>query len=119
MINFDDVTKKSIKTNNPNWPQIPDHPYRILIHSLFNLISEQADIDKTYLYAKNPNEAKYQFFINKWESAGLKHFNYSEAFIEYSNDMDNTFKNIERKNPNNNRKILFPFHDTIADTLSN
>ena len=31
MINFDDVTKKRKAENNPNWPQIPDHPYRILI----------------------------------------------------------------------------------------
>ena len=60
MINFDDVTKEDAKEHNPNWPQIFDHPYRILIfggsesgetNSLFNLISEQPDIDKMYLYA--------------------------------------------------------------------
>ena len=54
MINFDDV-KKNIKKLNTNWPQIPDHPYRILrnggsrsrkTHSLFNLINQQSDIDK-------------------------------------------------------------------------
>ena len=65
MINFDDVTKENIKEHNPNWPQIPDHPYRILItqgagsgktNSLFNLIHQQPDIDKIYLYAKDPNE---------------------------------------------------------------
>ena len=48
MINFDDVTKENIKEHNPNWPQIPDHPYRILIiggsgsgktNSLLNLIN--------------------------------------------------------------------------------
>ena len=31
MINFNDVTKENIKELNPNWPQIPDHLYRILI----------------------------------------------------------------------------------------
>ena len=31
MIKFDDVTRKSIKEHNPNWPQIPDYPYKILI----------------------------------------------------------------------------------------
>ena len=31
MINFDDVTKEKIKENNPNWPKISDHLYRILI----------------------------------------------------------------------------------------
>ena len=63
MINFDDVIKEEIKEHNPNWPQIPDHSYRILIigGSLFNLINQQPDIDKNYLYAKDPYEAKYQF----------------------------------------------------------
>ena len=32
MIKFDDVARKSIKEHNPNWPQIPDHPYKIIIH---------------------------------------------------------------------------------------
>ena len=31
MINFDDFTKENIQEHNPNWPQVPDHPYRILI----------------------------------------------------------------------------------------
>ena len=31
MINFDYIIKESIKEHNPNWPQIPAHPYRILI----------------------------------------------------------------------------------------
>ena len=99
MINFDDVIKENIKEHNPNWPQIPNDPYRILIsggsgsgktNSLFNLINQQPDIDKIYLHAKDPYEAKYQFLIHKRESTGLKHFNDSKAFIEYSNDMDDT-----------------------------
>ena len=31
MINFDDITKENIKEHNTDWPQIPDHPYRVLI----------------------------------------------------------------------------------------
>ena len=31
MINFDDVKQENIKEHNPNWSQIPDHPYKILI----------------------------------------------------------------------------------------
>ena len=70
MINFDDVTKENIKKHNPNWPQVPDRPYRILIigrsesgktNSLFNLISHQSDIDKIYLYTKDPYEQKHEF----------------------------------------------------------
>ena len=69
-IKFDDVVKESIKEYNSNWSQIPDHPYRILIigwsrsvktNSLFNLKNHQSDIDKIYLYAKDPYEAKYRF----------------------------------------------------------
>ena len=63
MINFDDVTKENIREHNPKWPQIPDHPQRILIiggsgsgktNPLFSLINEELDIDKIYLYAKGP-----------------------------------------------------------------
>ena len=124
MITFNDITKE----HNPNWSQIPDHPYRILIiggsgsgktNSLFNLINQQPDIDKIYLYAKDPYEAKYQFLVNKRESTGLKYFVDSRAFIEYQNDMDDIYKNIEGYNPNKKRKILIVFDNMIADMLSN
>ena len=84
-----------IKQHNSNWPYIPDHPYRILIvggsgsgktNVLLNLITNQPDIDKIYLYAKNPHEAKYQYLIKKHEKVGLDHFN-PKAFMEYSNYM--------------------------------
>ena len=115
MINFDDVTKENIEEHNLSRPQIPDHPYRILIiggsgsgkaNSLFNLISQQPDIDKIYLYAKDSYEAKYQFLISKHKSTGLKHLNDSKALIEYSNDMYNICKNIEGYNPSKRCKIL-------------
>ena len=91
MINFDDVTKENIKEDNPNWPQIPDHPYRIFIiggsgsgktNSLYSLINDQPDIHKIYLYTKDPYEAKYQFLIKKCEDVGTKYLNDSKAFIE-------------------------------------
>ena len=53
------------------------------------------------------------------EITGLKHFNDLKAFIEYSNDMDDVYKNIEDYNPNKKRKILILFDDMIADTLNN
>ena len=71
------------------------------------------------LYAKDPYEAKYQLLINKRENAGLKYLNDSKAFIEYSNDIDDIYKNIEEYNPNEKRKILIVFDDVIADMLSN
>ena len=128
MINFDDVVKENIKELNPNWPKIPDHPYRILItgdsrsgkiNSLFNLIIQQPVIDKIYFYTKDVNAEKYQFLINKRENAGLKHFNDSKAFIEYSNDMHDIYENIEEYNRSKIRKILIVFYDMIADMLCN
>ena len=92
MINFDEYTNENKKEHNLNWPYIPDHPYRILIigdsgtvktNALLNLIKNQQDINKIYLYAKDPYEDKYEHLINKRESVGLKHFNDPKAFIEY------------------------------------
>ena len=53
-------------------------------NALLNLINKQPDIYKTYLYAKDPCEAKNLFLINKRGSTGLKHFNDPKAFIQYS-----------------------------------
>ena len=72
MINFDDYTNENIVEHNSKWLYIPDHPYRILIiggsgsgktNALLNLINNQPDIDKIYLYAKDPYEKKYQYLI--------------------------------------------------------
>ena len=82
------------------------------------LIIHQPDIDKIYWYTKDPFEGKYQFLIKKREITGLKHFDDSEVFIEYSNDMDNIYKNIEEYNPNKNRKSLIVFNDMISDMLN-
>ena len=80
MINFDDYTNENKAKHNSKWPYIPDHPYRILIiggsesrktNALLNLVNNQPDIDKIYLYAKDPYEAKYKYIINKTGSTGL------------------------------------------------
>ena len=86
MINFD-VTKENRKGHNSNWSPILDHPYRVLIigssrsgekNSSFNLINQQPDIDKKFLYAKDSYETKYQVLINKRERTRLKHlYNYA------------------------------------------
>ena len=108
MINFDEYTNENKTKHNPNSPYIPDHPYRILImggsgsgktNALLNLINNLPDIDKIYLYAKDPYEDKYHFLIKKRESIGLKHFNDPKAFIEYSNDMHDVYGNINEYNP--------------------
>ena len=80
---------------------------------------DQPNINKIYLYVKDPYKAKYHFLINKRQSTGLKHLNHSKAFIEYSNDMDDIYKNIEEYNLNKKHEILIVFDDLIADMLSN
>ena len=87
MINYNNVTKENINNHNLNWLRIPDHPYRILItggagsgktNLLLNLIKQQDDdddysiIDKTYLYAMDSHEAKYQYLIKKRKKMVLK-----------------------------------------------
>ena len=68
MISLDDYKNENKTKHNPNWPYIPDRACRILIiggsgsgktNALLNLINKQPDIDKMYLYAKDPYEAKY------------------------------------------------------------
>ena len=128
MINFDDYTNENKIEHNSKWPHIPDHPYRILIiggsgsgktNALLNLRNNQLDIDKIYLYAKDPYEAKYQYLINKCEKVGLDHFKDPKSFMEYSNGMENVYKNIENYNPGKECKILIVFDDLIADMINN
>ena len=48
----------------------------------------------------------------------MKHFNDSKAFIEYSTDSDDLYKNIEEYTANRKRKILIGFGD-ITNMLGN
>ena len=79
MKNYD----QSVEINhNPKWLYIPDHLYRILIigssgsektNVLLNLGKhQQPDIDKIYLYVKDPFGSKYQLLINGREKEGSK-----------------------------------------------
>ena len=124
MQNFD----KYVKNHNfkdKNWP------FRMLIigpsgsgktNALLNIIQDlnnNTPVDKIYLYAKDLSELKYEYLIDVREKAGLKYLKGSTAFIEYSNDMDDVFTNIDNYNPTRNRKILIIFDDMIADIMTN
>ena len=84
-----------------------------------NLIENQPDIDKIFLYVKDLYEAKDQYLINKRKGVGIDHFNDPKAFIEYSNDMHDVYKNIDEYNPDKENKILIVFDDMIADMIHN
>ena len=109
MINLGSITNKNNKKkHNEKWPFIPDHPYIIIIiggsglgktNALINLINEQNDIDKIYLYARDLSEPKYEYLIQKREDAGIKNLNNPNAFIECSNTRDDVYENINDYNP--------------------
>ena len=116
MINLDSITNENNKEHNEKWPFIPDHPYRILIiggsgsgktNALLNLIKEQDYhdvIDKMYLYARDLSEPNYQFFIKKRKNAGIKHLNNPNAFIVFSNTMDDVQEDIDNYNAKIDKK---------------
>ena len=107
MINIDNYVNDNKTEHNKNWPYTPDHPYRILIiggsgsgqtNALINLINEQNDIDKIYLYARDLCEAKHKYLIKKREDVETKHVNNQNTFIKCSNTMDDVYENIHDYN---------------------
>ena len=128
MINFDNYVNENKTEHNINWLYIPDYSYRILIMGgsgsgkrslLLNLIENQPDINRIHLYAKDPSESKYQYLINKREGVDINRFNDPKAFIEYSQNMHDVYKNVDEYNPYKENKILIFFDDMIADMIHN
>ena len=127
MFNLDEIVNDNNKVHNEKQPYIPEHPYWILINggsgsrktnTLLNLIGEQNNIDKMYLYAKGLSELKYEFLIKKSKTTEIKHLNNPNAFIECLNTVDGVYDNIDRYNPSRTRKILIVFDDMIADAMT-
>ena len=119
--NLDDIVsnKKENKDHN-HWS------FRMLIigpsgsgktNTLLHLINNFHPVDKIYLYAKDTDEKKYQYLINKREQAGIKNLNDPHAFIEYSNDINDVLDHINNYNKNRDKKVLIIFDDMIADIM--
>ena len=122
MLNLDDIVsnKKKISSENDDWP------FRMLIigpsesgktNTLLHLIGKFPPVDKIYLYAKDTDENKYQYLINKREQAGIKNLNDPHAFIEYLNDMNDVLEDINNDNKKRIKKVLIIFDDMIADIM--
>ena len=71
------------------------------------------------MYARDLSEPKYEYLIKKREDSGIKHEHNPNAFIEYSNTMDDVYENINDYNPIRKRKKLIVFDDMIADIMTN
>ena len=122
MLNLDDIVSNKKKSSSEN----DDWPFRMLIigpsgscktNTLLHLIEKLHPIDKIYLYAKDPDEEKYQYVINKREQVGIKNLNDPYAFIEYSNYMNDVLEDINNYNKNRDKKVLIIFDDEIADIM--
>ena len=122
MLNLDNVVSNKNENKNNDWP------FRMLIigpsgsgktNTLLHLINNLHPIDKIYLYAKDIHEPKYEYLIIKREQAGIKNLNDPQAFIEYSDDMDDALDDINDYNKNRDKKVLIVFDDIIADIKYN
>ena len=118
MLKLDNIVTNKKKSSSKN----DDWPFRMLIigpsgSGKTNTLDKFHPIDKIYLYAKDANEEKYQYLINKTEQAGIKNLNDPHAFIEYSSDMNDVLEDINNYNKKRNKKVLITFDDMIADIM--
>ena len=124
MLNLNNIVSNKKKSSSES----DDWPFRMLIiglsgsgktNILLHLIDKLHPIDKIYLYAKDTDEDKYQYLINKREQAGIKNLNDPHAFIEYSSDMNDVLEDINNYNKKRDKKVLIIFDDMIADIMRN
>ena len=118
MLNLDNIVSNENENKNNDWP------FRMLIigpsgsgktNTLLHLINNLHLIDKIYLYAKDIQETKYEYLIDKREQARVKNLNDLHAFMEYSDDMNDVLDHINNYNKNRDKKVLIVFDDMIAD----
>ena len=121
MLHLDDIVSNKKENRERN-----DWPFKILIigpsgsgetNTLLHLINIFHPIHKICLYAKDTDEKKYHYLISKREQAGIKNLNYPNAFIEYSNDMNDVLDDINNYNENRDKKVLIIFDDMITDFM--
>ena len=120
MLNLDDITNENNKKRNKKWPILMiGSSGSGKTNAFLNLVKEQDDIDKIYLYAKDLSEPKYEFSIKKREDVGINYCNDWNALIECFNTIDDVFENTVDYNPSRKRKVLIVFDEMMADIMSN
>ena len=65
---------------------------------------DESGIDKIYLYVKDPSRLKYQLFINERKKAGIKNLENLKAFIDFQEEIDAAYENLEEHNSTNKGK---------------
>ena len=127
-MNIDNYVHENKAEHNEKWPYIPDERYTVIrigssgsrkTNALINLINEENDIGKIYLFAWDLSQPKYEYLIKKREDAEIKHLNHPNAFIECSNRIDDVYENITDYNRIRKRKKLIVFDEMIADIMTN
>ena len=124
MLNLHNIVSNKNENKDNNWPfrmliigSSGSGKTKNLLHLIQNL-NETTPVDKIYLCAKDLTEPKYEFLINNRKNAGIKHFDDPAVLIEYSNDIDDVFTNIDDYNKKRKQKVLIVFDDMIADIIS-
>lgn len=105
-----------MKYNIPNWPHIPDHPYKILVmdtsdsgkqmHYLILIFVKQTSTKFIYM-------SRIQNIIVNQQTRKCR-----LKLIKYPDKMNNIFENIDDYNPNKKHEILIQFDDMIGDMVS-
>ena len=127
MLNLDNIVNNknenkdktgSSSSERNNWP------FKMLIigpsrsgktNTLLHLINNLHPIDQIYLYAQDIHKPKYEYLINKREQAGIKNLDDPNAFIEYSDDLNDALDDINNYNKSRDKKVLIVFDDMTAD----
>ena len=118
MFNFDDIIVKNDDNGSPDRKLIVGPSGSGKTNYLLNSIQKDNNIiEKIYLYAKDLEDPKYKPLIKKREQAGLNNLNDPAAFIEYSNNMDGIYDNIQDYNKKRKRKVLIIFDDMISHVI--
>ena len=111
MLNLDNI----VSNKNTGFSEDNDWPFRMLIiglsgsgktNTLIHLMNNLHPIDNIYLYAKDIHEPKYEYLINKTEQAGIKNLNDPQAFIEYSDGMNDVLDDINNYNKNRDKMLI-------------